>query len=919
MSQPEGSGPISRILVVEDDVGIAALERRALERHEYGVDVVHGAQVAIGKLTSGTYNAVVLDYRLADGDGWPVLDAARACVPPVPVVMVTGAGDEKVAAEAIHRGAADYLVKTGHFGLELSVAVDRVVRMAAMEQAAALLASVIESTEDAVITTTPDGRIGSWNRGATGLFGRTQQQVIGQPLANFLLFADASLPVRLFSRALDPDDAEGEFKPLAGVAPCVAACVTPEGVRRDLELTLSVVRNAQDNASYLAFIARDVTEQYANARLVAEQFKELAAARRAIEEELHARAAAERHFRILFEESTAAILVFRADLQIVQVNRRAVELFHKTHDQLIGRSITDLHRPEAHARVANRIALVLADANPGPVVLPLFLDDGSELLVEFNTSVIDVEGERLLLSMGRDVTAEVTGQLELKASEARYASLLEHIPDMVWRASSAGVTAFISPAVERILGFTPEEVYAGGAAVWPGRIHEDDAEAVFAVGAAAIAEGRPFDAKYRVRHKAGHFVWLHGRGVAVQQPNGSYTVEGLASDISETKRLEEQFLQAQRLEAVGQLTAGIAHDFNNLLAAILAGSSFIAADLPADHPSRNDALDIKAAAESAARLTRQLLAFSRKQRMSIMAVDVNEVLGQMERLLRRSISEDIALQTDFQADLPLVLVDAGQLEQVVMNLAVNARDAMPRGGTLRLTTAFAGQSNQNELVGLPLAAGAYVRISVRDTGEGMDAATIRHIFEPFFTTKEVGKGTGLGLSTCYGIVNQSGGCIEVDSELGAGTTFRVYLPCADASHRTESGPHALDAPSPVVRARVLLVEDNPAVLKAVSRTLRNGGHEVVTATCLAEAVAACHAAEGGLDMVITDVVMAGGTGPQVVEALRAIQPGLRAILMSGYANHPALQGAALPPGVAFMQKPFDPDALLRLVRDVLAE
>jgi PAS domain S-box-containing protein len=388
-----------------------------------------------------------------------------------------------------------------------------------------------------------------------------------------------------------------------------------------------------------------------------------------------------------------------------------------------------------------------------------------------------------------------------------------------------------------------------------------------------------------------------------------------ARDASERARIEAQLRQAQKMEAVARLTGGIAHDFNNILAAILAHSHFLLDDLSPDDPRRADADEVRAAAERGAALTRQLLAFSRSQVLEPTIVDLNVVVGGLEKMLRRLIGEDIELRIVRAPGLGAVRADSGQIEQVIMNLVVNSRDAMPLGGTLTIETANVDLDAALTDDYTTIEPGRWVMVAVRDTGTGMDADTLRRVFDPFFTTKEKGRGTGLGLSVSYGIVQQSGGTIGVTSRPGQGATFRVYLP------RVADGEvHAVTTRPVKAAARgsetVLVVEDDDRVRAVVKRMLIDHGYRVLLARNADEALGVCASHAGPIELMLSDVVMPGKTGVELVSDVRATRPEMRCLLMTGYSDHAVMRTAD--PEIAFIQKPFGPDALARKVREVLS-
>ena len=390
----------------------------------------------------------------------------------------------------------------------------------------------------------------------------------------------------------------------------------------------------------------------------------------------------------------------------------------------------------------------------------------------------------------------------------------------------------------------------------------------------------------------------------------------MAHDITRRKSLESQLLQAQKMEAVGRLAGGVAHDFNNLLTVILGSAGFLLQDLNADVPEREDVHEIKKAAERAAALTRQLLAFSRQQVLVPHNIDLNTVIGAVEQMLRRLIGEDIAFRTVLAPGLGTVLADPGQVEQVVMNLAVNARDAMPRGGKLTIETANVDLDEAYTQDHSPVTAGRYVMLAVSDTGIGMDGHVRTHLFEPFFTTKEKGMGTGLGLATVYGIVKQSGGYIWVYSEPGRGTSFKIYLPRVEVAADPDT-PRSLPLVSLLGSETVLVVEDEEPVRKVIRRTLETHGYVVLTASDGQEALTLAREHDGSIHLLLTDVVMPNMSGRELADRVASVRREAKVLYLSGYTDDAIVQHGVLEPGIAFLQKPFTSFALARKLREVL--
>ena len=389
-----------------------------------------------------------------------------------------------------------------------------------------------------------------------------------------------------------------------------------------------------------------------------------------------------------------------------------------------------------------------------------------------------------------------------------------------------------------------------------------------------------------------------------------------AQEKAERKQLEQQLRQAQKMEAIGQLTGGIAHDFNNMLTVILGYSELLLKSLPTDAPLRDHVEQVKEAGERASLLTKQLLAFSRKQVLQPKVLDLNAVLTNMDRMLQRMIGEDITLVAVPSPGLWRVYADPSQVEQVMMNLAVNARDAMRNGGKVTIETANVELDDAYAREHVSVQPGPYVMLAVSDTGCGMDAETQARIFEPFFTTKEPGKGTGLGLSTVYGIVKQSRGYIWVYSEVGRGTAFKIYLPRGEGAVETvEPGV----APAKTVRGSetILLAEDDHAVRALLRSTLQEHGYTVLEAHHGKHAIQVCEQHAGPIHLLVTDVVMPEMSGREVAEHLKPSRPNMKVLFMSGYTDKAIVHHGELDPGTAFLQKPFTPDALASKVREVL--
>ena len=501
----------------------------------------------------------------------------------------------------------------------------------------------------------------------------------------------------------------------------------------------------------------------------------------------------------------------------------------------------------------------------------------------------------------------------LRRSEARYRSLVQSSVYGIYRSSLEGQFLDVNPALITMLGYTSAEEV----------LLLDPEKDVFALPQehARVIEdfrrtGRLDGIEVKWKRKDGNVITVRISGRAVSSADEPADVlEAIAEDVTERRALEDQFRQAQKMEAVGRLAGGVAHDFNNLLMVISGYAEVILAKLPLDHPLHEKGRAIQQAADRATTLTRQLLAFSRKQLLELKVVDVNAIVQDMERLVRPLIGENVELITSLSPQAAHTRADAGQLEQVLMNLVVNAKDAMPGGGKLTIHTQniFIDDSHRPEQQFIR--PGNYVTLSVSDTGMGMDKETQSRIFEPFFTTKEKGKGTGLGLSTVYGIVKQSGGYVMVQSEQGRGTAFHIYLPKVDDAVEKQTAP----APATALGGSetVLLVEDEESVRQLVRDTLAAKGYKVLEAEGGESGLAAAASHQGKIDLVITDVVMPGMGGRDLVKHLAKARPGTKVLYLSGYTEDAIVSDGSIESGTAFLQKPFSLQNLSRKVREVL--
>jgi len=507
----------------------------------------------------------------------------------------------------------------------------------------------------------------------------------------------------------------------------------------------------------------------------------------------------------------------------------------------------------------------------------------------------------------------------LRISERRFRALVEESWDAVALFAGDGTILYGSPATTRLLGYELSEFVGRNAMEL---IHPDDRAGVLVRLQDAMGAPRaPVQVAARVRHKNGSWRYLEGVFTNLIDDPSVGAIVNNYRDVTDRRILEEQVMMSQKMEAIGRLAGGVAHDFNNILTAIGGYSDLLLADLPPDDRRRHDVEEIHQATQRAAALTQQLLAFSRRQVLQPKVINLNALVPDIEKMLRRLIGEDILFATVLHPRLGNVRADPGQLEQVIVNLAVNARDAMSDGGRLTIETRNVELDEAYTAEHPAVKPGRYVMLAVTDTGVGMDEETKARIFEPFFTTKVRGKGTGLGLATVYGIVQQTGGHIWPYSEPGRGTTMRVYLPRVDAP--ADPIEHPRDAAPETLRGSetILVVEDEAPVRAVTRQLLERNGYTVLEAPDGAAALALVVGAAGGrhIDLLLTDVIMPGMSGRELAAQLNARRPNLRVLFMSGYTDDAVVRHGMLEPGLAYLEKPFRPMALLRKVRSVLRE
>jgi two-component system, cell cycle sensor histidine kinase and response regulator CckA len=663
-----------------------------------------------------------------------------------------------------------------------------------------------------------------------------------------------------------------------------------KGGRRWLETHATPLRDADGAVTAALGITRDITER----RLAENRLRQ-----------------SEQRFAQMFYSSPIALLLGRfLDRAIVDVNGAFESLTGYSRAHVAGHTFGDLGIITDHLR--ERYAAELrATGRFLTTEIPFRCRTGETRTVVVSAEQMLIDGEPHALMSIVDVT-------ERNAALERLREVVENIREAFWVTDPAkSQILYVSPAYEAIWGRTCADLHQNPSA-WLEAIHADDRPRIEEAARTKQVLGT-YDETYRIVRPDGAVRWIRDRAFPVRQPDGTLVrLVGTASDITDERRLEDQLRQAQKMESVGRLAGGIAHDFNNLLTVINGTVELILSDAGHHEPLRGDLSAIREAGDRAATLTRQLLALSRQQILSPQVVDLRALLQDLHRILQRLIGEDIELRLSLASDLGRVKVDPSQFEQVILNLAVNARDAMPNGGTLLIEAHDVGIDAAANLVfdaERTVRSGPDVRIAVSDTGTGMDEHTRDRIFEPFFTTKPPGKGTGLGLSTVHGIVQQSGGSITVYSEVGLGTTFTILLPRVDDLSARTKAPRVADVPRG--SEAILVVEDERPVRDLTTRILSSAGYHVLEAGGGDEALLVLKRHKGMVHLALTDVVMRGMNGRELATRLRELQPSIKVLYTSGYTDHSILRHGVLEHGRCFISKPFTAIELRRKVREML--
>ena len=752
-----------------------------------------------------------------------------------------------------------------------------------------LMQAVLDGMQDGVTVVDRNGRFTLRNAAAERIAGISPQHISAVDWSRALgvCLADGVTPL--------PDDRMPVSRALRGETVdwldlFVKHPHAPEG--RWISVAARPLSGAADKPSAVICTYRDITERKHSERALR---------------------ASEARYRLLFEENLAGIMRTTFDGGILECN----EAFARMLGYSSSAEACSLKSPQFYYNPSDRdeiLARLREQKALSQQEICFRRKDGSPVWILANLNLVEsteLDGAPTIVGTTVDISERKQSKEALRESQQRFAAFMRHLPGVAFMKNRQGQYVFYNEAAQGLFHTDPGD-FLGKTdhEVWPkeyaNRFVENDLEVSRSKKLAESVEPIP--------HKHGVHHWLIYRFPILDENDEVQFIGGVGIDITERRQLEDQLRQSQKMEAVGRLAGGVAHDFNNLLTVISGYGHMILRDLPGEDPLHGCIEEVLKAASRATSLTNQLLAFSRRQVIQPKVLDLNAHVANMDRMLRRVIGEHIELETVLSPGLGSVRADAGQLEQVIINLAVNARDAMPEGGKLSIRTSNVEVARSSRLHA-DVRPGSYVRLTVADTGKGMDAEIMVHLFEPFYTSKETGKGTGLGLSTVYGIVKQSGGEVVVESNPGRGATFTIYLP--RISEPVLNSPLSVE---PAVRAgteTILLVEDELGVRQLVCEMLLRLGYQILQASGGAEALRLFEQHQGSIDLLITDVIMPQMSGRELAQRLKALQSSLKVLYISGYTDDMLAHHGVLESNVFLLQKPFAPDELAKKLREVL--
>jgi two-component system, cell cycle sensor histidine kinase and response regulator CckA len=895
-----------RVQLIEDNPADAQFVRELLRKEpEIIIETADRLSRAIEYLSNGQTDVIVLDLGLPDSQGLDALTGLSNVAPHVPIVVLTGYDDETLGRRSIGMGAQDYLVKPVISGAKLArtlrFAIERKRTELALRSSEAKYRQLHESLMDGFVRVDMQGRIIDSNS--------TYQKMLG--------YSEDELRALTYMQLTPERWHEFEAKLIAEqIIPCGYSDVYEKEYRRKsgenfpVELRTSLLKDESGAPTGMWAIVRDLTE-----RKRAEIALQTSEAR--LSNALKTALLGHWEYDVVndlftFNDCFYALMRTNAEREggYVMTSAQYIDRFVHPDDRAMVRIEfgNNLQTINQHYGGWVEHRIVYADGEFGHISVRLFAITNDEgLLIRTN-------------GVSQDITERKRVEEALKQSEAKHRLIANNISDVIWLYDVAlDCFTYLSPSAKGLWGFEIEEALHRKMQdiLTPGSYRMLMEALPGQIAALKTGDDSARTQTYELEQlRRDGTIVMTETTITLIPDEQIYVrqIQGISHDITQRKLLQREFLQAQKMEAVGRLAGGIAHDFNNLLTIIIGYSDSLLNRLPRGAPAREELELIRRAGDRAAALTSKLLAFSRKQVLQPKVIDLQILIQDSLKLLRRLIGEDIELITTLAPDLGSVEADMAQLDQVMMNLAVNSRDAMPKGGKLTLEAANVSLNGDFASDHAGARQGEYVMLAISDTGFGMDAETKAHLFEPFFTTKAMGKGTGLGLATVYGIVTQSGGFISVESELGQGATFKIYLPRVEKSDEQVT---PIEMISPNGSGTILLVEDADDVRTLASRFLQEKGYAVLAANDGPSAIKMATQHAGPIHLLLTDMVMPGGmTGLDVAHMLRNSYPNVKVLVVTGYIGELAADGI-LPPDIAVLHKPFTANDLLHQVHEAL--
>jgi PAS domain S-box-containing protein len=930
----------AKILIVEDENIVAKDIQNTLQSLGYTVagNAASGEE-AIQKAGETRPDLVLMDIMLKGYQNGVEAAQQILALYNIPIVYLTAYADDKTLQRAKITEPYGYILKPFeerelHIAIEMAIYKHRVTKK--LQEREQWLAKILKTINDAVIIIDNRGEVTFMNLVAESLTAWKQKEALGKPLAEIFKIVEAK--TRTSTAGL------GQHVFREGSIDAYSRLLAKDGREIPIDDSAVPLRDESGNTTGAILVFRDISARQQAQNKLLDRFDQLQALYHMTEamsrtvniEEIYEEAL--HSLQSVLKVDHAAILLFDADgvmrckawRGLSPEYRAAVEGHSPWSPEIKNPQPIFIADVERETTLMSWRESILREGIRALGFLPL-MGQGlllGKFMIAYNAPhQLNDEEARLAQTIASHVAFAIERARAIEAvqaSEERFRQMAENIREVFWMSDpKQPAMLYVSPAYEEIWGQSCKSLYEQPQSFFDAILPEDR-ERVRAAQAKQL-QGELTHEEYRLRRPNGEIRWIWDHSFPIKDEAGQvYRIAGIAEDITERKRAEEalrkseeQLRKSQRLEAIGRLAGGIAHDFNNMMTAIIGTAELAMLELHRDHPVRRDLKEIKQTADRAANLTRQLLAFARQQIIARGILNLNDLVINLDKMLRRLIGEDVELVMMPSPDIGFVKVDSGQMEQVIVNLAVNARDAMPAGGSLILQIANVTITQEAAAAHPELPPGEYVTLTMRDTGAGMTEEVKARLFEPFFTTKEIGKGTGLGLATCYGTIKQNGGHIEVESEIGKGSTFRIYLPRLEAVAGAMPEHDQIDAP-PQGHETVLLVEDEPSVREIAARMLREQGYDVLVAANGDEALHLARSRpQEPIHLLVTDVVMPRLSGKAVADQLRAVRPNLKVLFISGYSDDTLARHGAAEAELNFLQKPFSPSLLAYKIRDVL--